>query len=71
MPRDIWFTQLQHCVIFSSAISLERDEKLVFMKRSNGEGNCELWYFAIIIANVYKEPHGCSLLCCWWECNLR
>ena len=53
----------------------------MFTKRSNGEGNYELWYFAIIIANVYKKLYiliyyllilnGCSLLFCWWECNLR
>ena len=54
----------------------------MFTKRSNGEGNYELWYFAIIIANVYEEIYcfliyyllilnGCSLLVCWWERNLR
>ena len=65
------FTQLQqpirlkrkyHCVIFSSAIPRKRNEKLVFTKSSNGEGNYELWYFAIIIANVYKETLHFNLL---------
>ena len=91
MPRDITFTQLQqpirlkrkyHEAFSRQQFSRKRNEKLVFTKGLiNGEENCELWYFAIIIANVYKETlhliyyllilNGCSLLFCWWQCNLR
>ena len=35
---------------------------VVFTKSSNGEENYELWYFAIIIANIYKETLRFNLL---------
>ena len=40
----------------------EMKNYVVFTKSSNGKENYELWYFAIIIANIYKVTLRFNLL---------